>query len=177
MSVPEKFDGQRVSGDNNQIFDSVKNSTVFGDVGGNVTIEAVKRVTSPFQLPRNVADFTGRVEELALIEAALTATDGMGTVAISAVAGMAGVGKSALANCAAHRLVEHFPDAQLYVNLQGVDARPRDPGDVLGEWLRALGMDGAEIPVALHERQKCYCSLLANQRALVVLDNAHDEAQ
>ena len=177
MDVPERFDWQQVSGDKNQVFGAVEGSTVFGDVGGNVTIQAAKRVILPFQLPRNVADFTGRVDELAQIEAALTATDGMGAVAISAVAGMAGVGKSALAICAAHRLVGQFPDTQLYVNLQGADAQPRDPSDVLGEWLRALGMDGADIPVALHERQKCYRSLLANQRALVVLDNAYDEAQ
>ena len=177
MSIPSEFDRQQVEGDENQTIQAMSGGNAFNKVMGNVTIEAAKRVTSPFQLPRNVADFTGRVDELAQIEAALTATDGMGAVAISAVAGMAGVGKSALANCAAHRLVAQFPDAQLYVNLQGADAQPRDPSDVLGEWLRALGMDGAEIPVALHERQKCYRSLLANRRALVVLDNAHDELQ
>ncbi len=68
---------------------------------------------------------------------------------------MAGVGKSALAVYAAHQMAERFPDAQLYVNLQGADAKPADPNDVLGDWLRDLGMDGAEIPMAQAEREKC----------------------
>ena len=56
-------------------------------------------------------------------------------------------------------------------------AKPADPNDVLGEWLRDLGMDGAEIPMAQAEREKCYRSLLAGKRVLILLDNAHDAAQ
>ncbi len=177
MSVPEGFDRQRVDGDDNQTFGSVTGSNIFRDVSGGVTIEAAKRVTSPFQLPRDVTDFTGREAELAEIEAVLGGAGESRAVVISAVAGMAGVGKSALAICVAHRMKSKFPDAQLYVNLQGADAQPREAGDVLGEWLRALGLEGADIPMDLAARTACYRSQLANRRALVVLDNAHDTAQ
>ncbi len=53
---------------------------------------------------------------------------------VSAVAGKAGVGKTALAVHVAHRLRDAFPDGQLYVNLHGASQHPlragRGPGPV-----------------------------------------------
>ncbi len=185
MNRPERSEvsvSQAVTGDRNQTIGWVNgNSTVIGSAENvyfqETTVQAAERVTSRFQLPPAPGDFTGRIEELAQIEAALTGQADTVAVAISAVAGMAGVGKSALAIQAAHRLKAQFPDAQLYVNLQGADEQPRAAGDVLGEWLRALGLEGNEIPAGLRERVKVFRSQLADKRALVVLDNAYDEAQ
>ena len=56
-------------------------------------------------------------------------------------------------------------------------ARPRDPFDVLGDWLRAVGMDGKEIPRTLVEREKCFRSWAARRQVLIVLDNAGDVGQ
>ncbi|NNJ61743.1 MAG: tetratricopeptide repeat protein [Dactylosporangium sp.] len=79
----------------------------------------------------------------------------------------------------ASAVVDEFPDGQLYVNLRGVEgpAVAAQPSDVLGEFLRALGVDGANIPVGAREREALYRTRLAGKRILVLLDNAADEAQ
>ncbi len=178
-------------GDHNQLIGSMAgNSKAIGsaDIQGDLVLEptvirqAAERITSPFQLPRSVADFTGRDTELTQIYEALAQSGESGTVVISALAGMAGVGKSALAIHAAHQMKARFPDAQLFVNLQGAgepgtDAQPKEPGEVLEQWLRALGIDGAQIPAELGARAAYFRSQLANKQALVVLDNARDAAQ
>ncbi|MGB3767492.1 MAG: NB-ARC domain-containing protein [Phormidesmis sp.] len=188
MTLPEDSDSlnirQDIDGDGNQVIAKMTGESKAGVGGRDVIFEqhnhiypVKERTTFLFQLPLSADDFTGRQKELDLIYTALNKSGQSGTVVISAVSGMAGVGKSALAVYAAHQMAERFPDAQLYVNLQGADAKPADPNDVLGEWLRDLGMDGAEIPMAQAEREKCYRSLLAGKRVLILLDNAHDAAQ
>jgi tetratricopeptide (TPR) repeat protein/transcriptional regulator with XRE-family HTH domain len=135
----------------------------------------------PSHLPPSVADFTGREEEVANVLGLLTVggDQGPNAVVISAVAGKPGIGKTTLAVHVAHRLREcgRFPDGQLYVNLQGAQAHPLNPGEVLARFLRALGMDGSSIPDGLEERTEHYRTLLADRRVLVVLDNAAGEAQ
>src|SRR5260370_1232442 len=92
---------------------------------------------------------------------------------ISAVAGTAGVGKTALAVHWAHQVAPGFPDGQLYVNLRGYDpGQPMPAAEALAELLRSLGVPGQDIPPEAEERAARYRSLLAGQRMLVVLDNA-----
>jgi hypothetical protein len=77
---------------------------------------------APHQLPATTQAFVGREHELAaLLELAGTtrAVASPGTVVISAIDGMAGVGKSALAIHAGHLLVDRFPDGQLFLDLYG----------------------------------------------------------
>jgi transcriptional regulator with XRE-family HTH domain len=145
-----------------------------------VAPEVAPEPTVPSLLPPSVTDYTGREEEVASI-LGLLAGDGVGepahAVVISAVAGKPGIGKTTLAVHIAHRLRSEFPDGQLYVNLQGAQARPLDPSEVLARFLRALGMHGSGIPDDLEERAERYRTLLADRRVLVVLDNAAGEAQ
>jgi tetratricopeptide (TPR) repeat protein/DNA-binding SARP family transcriptional activator len=133
----------------------------------------------PRQLPPDVAGFTGRGQELADLERALAGAAQHGPVVISAIQGSGGIGKSALAIHAAHRLGERFPDGQLYVDLHGstVGLSPLEPLEVLGRFLRALGVDPAAVPTGLEEAAALYRSLVAGRRLLVVLDNAVDAAQ
>ena len=133
----------------------------------------------PCLLPPSVADFTGREAEIAAVLELLRVDglQGAEAVVISAVAGKPGVGKTTLAVHVAHRLAGEFPDGQLYVNLQGAQAQPLEPGEVLARFLRALGIDGSSIPADLEERAERYRMLLADRRVLVVLDNAAGEAQ
>jgi DNA-binding SARP family transcriptional activator/transcriptional regulator with XRE-family HTH domain len=133
---------------------------------------------APRQLPPDTEDFTGRQFALQRLHARVRdRRHGSTAVVITAAVGKAGVGKTTLAVHAAHQLRRSFPDGQLYVNLRGVEAQALDPAEVLGGFLRALGVEGRSIPDDLDERARLYRSLLADRRTLVLLDNAADEAQ
>ena len=77
----------------------------------------------PRQLPGPVRQFTGRQNELAALTGLLDPAGACGpaAVVISALGGMAGVGKTALAVHWAHQVASQFPDGQLFVNLRGYD--------------------------------------------------------
>ncbi|WP_165949421.1 AfsR/SARP family transcriptional regulator [Kribbella turkmenica] len=140
------------------------------------------RTTAPAQLPAAIADFTGRDKQLALIQdlaahdAGPAGTDA-GVTPVLAISGPAGIGKTALAICAAHRLRGAYPDGQLYVDLRGAEAVALDAGDVLAGFLRALGTAAEAIPDRTEERATLFRSLLADSRILVLLDNANSEEQ
>jgi tetratricopeptide (TPR) repeat protein/Mrp family chromosome partitioning ATPase len=129
----------------------------------------------PAQLPPDVADFTGRDEQLEQLLELLRPHSPDQAVVITALAGMAGVGKTALAVHAAHRLRERFPDGQLYVDLRGADRVPVDPAGVLARMLRTLGV--ARTPDTLEERVDLFRSRLAGRAVLLLLDNAVSERQ
>lgn len=141
--------------------------------------EAAAAPVTPAQLPAAVADFTGRAAFVTELSGFLTsAAGGAGRVmAVSALAGIGGVGKTTLAVHVAHRARAAFPDGQLYVNLQGAGGRAAEPETVLGAFLRALGTADSAIPDALEERAALYRSVLDGRRVLVLLDNARDAAQ
>lgn len=134
----------------------------------------------PAQLPHGTEVFTGRDAELD--EAfALSGADGSGpgTVVISAIGGMAGVGKTTLAVHWAHRVADRFPDGQLYVNLRGFDPSGAvlDPGEAVRGFLGALGVPPERVPHGVDAQAALYRSVLAGRRVLVVLDNARDTEQ
>ncbi|MCE4945223.1 MULTISPECIES: AfsR/SARP family transcriptional regulator [Streptomyces] len=130
----------------------------------------------PRQLPATVADFTGRAAFVTELSDQLATAEGS-VMAVSAVAGIGGVGKTTLAVHVAHAAREHFPDGQLYVDLQGAGHNPAEPEAVLGAFLRALGAADSAIPDGLEERAALYRSTLAGRRVLALLDNARDAAQ
>jgi tetratricopeptide (TPR) repeat protein/DNA-binding SARP family transcriptional activator len=129
----------------------------------------------PRQLPVPPPLFTGRSQELAELDKIHDAS----TVVITAIDGMAGVGKTALAVQAAHQMVERYPDGQLFVDLHGYTdgVAPVEPGAALDFLLRSLGVAGDRIPAELDARAALYRSRLADQRLVIVLDNAAAEAQ
>ncbi|MER5193658.1 AfsR/SARP family transcriptional regulator [Streptomyces sp. NPDC002755] len=134
----------------------------------------------PAQLPHGTTAFTGR--DVELDEAfALSGVDGSrpGAVVISAIGGMAGVGKTTLAVHWAHRIADRFPDGQLYVNLRGFDPSGAvlDPGEAVRGFLGALGVPPERVPHGVDAQAALYRSVLAGRRVLVVLDNARDTEQ
>ncbi|MFE9683195.1 BTAD domain-containing putative transcriptional regulator [Streptomyces sp. NPDC006285] len=130
----------------------------------------------PAQLPANVPDFTGRASFVSELSEVLATSEGR-VMAVSALAGIGGVGKTTLAVHVAHQSRGIFPDGQLYVDLQGAGARAAEPAAVLGAFLRALGTADSAIPDTLDERAALYRSVLDGRRVLVLLDNARDAAQ
>jgi tetratricopeptide (TPR) repeat protein len=135
----------------------------------------------PAQLPRDVFGFAGRVDHLARLDALLTsAASGQPAAAvISAVSGMAGLGKTTLAVHWAHRVKHRFPDGQLYVNLRGFDpgGSVMAPAEAVRGFLDAFNVPAERIPLSLDAQAALYRSLLDGRRVLVVLDNARDAEQ
>ncbi|MFC4006117.1 BTAD domain-containing putative transcriptional regulator [Nonomuraea purpurea] len=132
----------------------------------------------PAEVPAGVAAFVGREEEVARVRRALAETGG-DRVRICQISGIGGVGKSALAIRVAHALAEEFPDGRLYVDLHGASPQigPVSPVEVLGRFLRSLGLGGSAVPTDLEEAAGRFRSLTGGKRILIILDNARDAAQ
>jgi tetratricopeptide (TPR) repeat protein/transcriptional regulator with XRE-family HTH domain len=154
--------------------------TAAGPQGGRAPSRAPGGAEAPpvCQLPPAVADFTGREAQITQLTEMLTSHDGERIgVPIAVIAGLPGAGKTALALQVAHRVRGAFPDGQLWVPLDGATGRSRNPGEVLGELIRALGVPGAGVPASTSERASLYRSRLANRRVLVLADDAASAAQ
>ncbi|MFF4349745.1 BTAD domain-containing putative transcriptional regulator [Streptomyces sp. NPDC001530] len=138
-------------------------------------------VPAPAQLPHDLPTFIGRRAELDAVLALLASDEGRPaeTVVISAIGGMAGIGKTTLAVHWAHRVADQFPDGQLYVNLRGFDpsGAVMSAGEAVRLFLDALGVPPERVPHGLDAQAALYRSLLAGRRFLVLLDNARDTEQ
>ncbi|WP_329491455.1 AfsR/SARP family transcriptional regulator [Kitasatospora sp. NBC_01246] len=128
----------------------------------------------PSQLPRDLADFVGRRDEVEAAVAALTG--GARCTDVTAVSGPPGVGTTALAVHVGHRIADRFADGQVFVPLGHPDGTPRDWHEVLTELLRSTGLDltpPREETAAL----ALWRSWIADRQVLLVLDGATGESQ
>ncbi|MEU7133564.1 BTAD domain-containing putative transcriptional regulator [Streptomyces sp. NPDC046261] len=129
----------------------------------------------PAALPRDIDDFTGRRMQVETLTGMLTG-DAVAVV-VSAINGMAGVGKTTLAVHTARGLGDRYPDGRLYVDLRGAGQDVADPWSVLGTFLRELGTDASDIPDGMAERVALFRSTLSQRRVLLLLDNAASDDQ
>ncbi|MDA0566013.1 tetratricopeptide repeat protein [Streptomonospora sp. S1-112] len=150
--------------------------------GIHITRPAGTEAPVPRQLPMAAPGFVNRQAELAHLDSLLppeTPRPGSATappgaaVAVSAIGGAPGMGKTALALHWAHRVRDRFPDGDLYVNLHGHGPGPRmDASAALDSLLRALGVPPERIPPDLDGRAALYRSRLDRRRVLILIDDA-----
>ena len=162
-----------ITGDENV---AVVGSKVDGDVFGGDKITHIHEAADPIatslhQLRAPVGDFVGREQELTGLIRALH--DGEHVV----ISGMGGTGKTELALLVADRVSNDYPDAQLFINLQGNDPKPRRAEAALAVFIRAFLGPEAKLPDELDALTQLYRSQLSQKRVLIVLDNAADSAQ
>jgi tetratricopeptide (TPR) repeat protein len=130
-------------------------------------------------LPRDTAAFTGRTRELDRLVAAVSETAAGAVIGIHAVDGMAGIGKTAFAVHAAHRLGARFPDGQIFLRMHAHTAgqRPVDPAEALATLLLSTGVAPQRIPPGLDARSALWRGQLAGKKVLLVLDDAAGSEQ
>jgi len=122
----------------------------------------------PFQLIADLSTFAGRTTELAELKHALLES---GRAAICGLSGMGGVGKTTLAVHLAYQLRNEFPDGVLWARLDTSDTL-----SILGVFADAYGKDVSQYK-DVESRAAVVRSLLAERRALIILDNAETSAQ
>lgn len=134
----------------------------------------------PRQLPAYSRHFVGRQRELTRLTDLLNdVVHAAGTVVISAIDGVAGIGKTTLALHWAHQVADWFPDGQLYVNLRGFDPTgiPMPPAEAVRGFLDAFQIPSERIPASLDSQAALYRTVTADRHVLVILDNAKDANQ
>nr|WP_042190945.1 tetratricopeptide repeat protein [Kibdelosporangium sp. MJ126-NF4]CEL19730.1 transcriptional regulator, SARP family [Kibdelosporangium sp. MJ126-NF4]CTQ96955.1 transcriptional regulator, SARP family [Kibdelosporangium sp. MJ126-NF4] len=151
----------------------VKRSRLHGwiHLPGTTVAPVIAHEPGPVDLPRQlrapVATFVNRKQELQVLNRARQ---------LVVLAGPPGVGKTAFALHWAHRVHSRFDGGQFYADLGG-PGQPVDLAEVLGRFLRALGVGPAGVPVDADEQATMFRSLTAGRRVLVLLDNVASAEQ
>jgi hypothetical protein len=149
----------------------VQSGTISGDVLIPVTVRRALSEVVARQLPP-AAELVGRAGELAVLRDILCSeASPSGTVVVTVVTGMAGVGKTALAVKAAHGAADRdrFPGGVLFLDLRGYDRAPVSSARALDSLLRGLGVPGEEIPPETADRVGLYRSVLASSAGPVLV--------
>ena len=135
----------------------------------------------PRQLPLRPSRFVNRRASMAALSTMLTSKipgSEDREVRIATVIGPPGIGKTAFALHWSYAMRNHFPDGDLYVDMQGYGA-----GEVINAFqaldifLRSLNILADRIPETLEERSALFRSMLSDRRMLLVIDNASASAE
>ncbi|WP_220446731.1 AfsR/SARP family transcriptional regulator [Nonomuraea deserti] len=177
LSVARAFRGSLVEQqglDPGRAFVAIEQAVLRGDAGPQAQPRDKPAVREPGRranfLPYDIPDFAGRAVELERIAGLRPGAT------ILAIDGMAGIGKTALAIHAAHRLAGRYPDGQLFVDLQAHTAghEPIEAGAALETLSRQLGVPAERVPSSTAARAALWRAELAQRRVVIVLDNAAD---
>ncbi|MGW5051802.1 ATP-binding protein [Actinokineospora sp. NPDC004072] len=159
----------------NEVAGSAGGPVVQAGVIHNLTL-ANDPLPVPRQLPMAAPDFVGRHDQLAALDGMVRSASR--TVVVTAVDGLPGVGKTALALFWAHQVQDRYADGTFYADLRGYGpGKQATPNEVLDGFIRSLGVRPERIPVDAGARAALYRSLMADRQMLVVLDNANSAEQ
>lgn len=140
--------------------------------------QAAAKLPVPKQLPPRPPQFVNRKSEVEQLDQLIACPKEKDTPPVVLVIGTAGVGKSATSKYWAHLNSMRFPDGQLYSDFAELRHRGGvSVNDVLGGFLRALGLEEGVIPAELAERTALFRSRVADRRLLVLLDDVDQAAQ
>lgn len=132
----------------------------------------------PHQLPPPTRLYTGRARDAQRLEELWDDARAQDAGALLVISGTAGVGKSTLASSWLRAHSAEFPDGQLYADLAGYSLPdPMEPAEVLGGFLRALGVSPEAVPARMHERVALLRTVSNGRRVCLLLDNAVTAAQ
>ncbi|WP_314172597.1 tetratricopeptide repeat protein [Streptomyces winkii] len=132
----------------------------------------------PNQLPLLERPALGRESELQEVVETVRQRQESGRPTVVVISGMPGIGKSLVANRAAHQLREAFPGGVLFAELGGFageETRHSDPESVIDGFLAEFPVPSS--PVGLAQKSMALRSVLANRSVLIVLDDAWDDQQ
>jgi tetratricopeptide (TPR) repeat protein len=146
------------------------------DLSGTPLADHPSGPLPPLAIAPAPAHFTGRSEVLSDVLSRLNPEEGL--TAVTAIAGMGGIGKTALATYAAHEAVQRgwFPGGAVSINMHGYNQENRvTPEAAAAQFLEQLGWTG-ELPVsaeAIAGLWRSHLDSLARQgrAVLVLLDN------
>jgi tetratricopeptide (TPR) repeat protein len=131
---------------------------------------------SPLQLKPPLVHFTNRAAEVIELDRLLDQRRTRPSIHL--ISGHAGVGKTALATHWLHRIRARVPGGQLGADLGGFSPTgPVDPGELLGRFLRALGVLPSGVPIGVEAQSALYRRITVDQPLLVLLDNAASTEQ
>ncbi|MFF6782604.1 regulator [Streptomyces sp. NPDC012510] len=154
-------------------------------VGVQVNVGAKAPPTAHDSLPPRTTGFAGRTRELEQLREALDPSRaGELPVLVTAVSGLGGIGKTALAVVAGHAARDRgwYPGGLFFVDLRGYDEVPGTPESALESLLVALGVPQEHIPERGDDRAALYRTTLAEREgthgpALILADNASSADQ
>lgn len=142
-----------------------------GDIVENAELMFAPAVTR-FSFPHPPAVFTGREDDLG----ELRASDPADGVVLTALRGMGGIGKTALALVLAREWKARFPDAQIFLDGMGLSDTAPTPGKLIEQVIHTFHPD-AKLPEGVQELKAIYSEVLTGKRVLLLLDNAKDARQ
>jgi tetratricopeptide (TPR) repeat protein len=171
LRVVDRYPGKKIGFDSvDELAKQIAYTTIL-----DLLVEDKRSHPSPLhQLPADIPDFAGREAQMEKLLRVLSGPGGH--VAISAIDGMGGLGKTALAVHVAHRLTARYPDGQIVVDMAGTSDAPLSPAQGLARVIRVFE-PLMRLPETVAELRPIYLHVLRGKRVLLILDNAVDGDQ